>query len=75
MAKTVDMTQGKAFGKILQFAIPLICGNLFQQLYFAVDSIIVGRFVGANAFAATGATGSLSMIFISLLMGQPLEAE
>ena len=69
MAKTIDMTQGKAFGNILRFAIPLICGSLFQQLYAAVDSIIVGRFVGANAFAATGATASLTMVFTSVLMG------
>lgn len=69
MAKTVDMTQGKPMGMIFRFAVPLICGNLFQQLYFAVDSVIVGRFVGAEAFSATGATGALSMIFMSLLMG------
>lgn len=69
MAKAIDMTQGKPMGLILRFAIPLICGNLFQQLYFATDSVIVGRFVGANAFSATGATGALSMIFMSLLMG------
>lgn len=72
MAKTIDMTQGKPMGLIFRFAVPLICGNLFQQLYFAVDSIIVGRFVGANAFAATGATGSLCMVFMSLLMGSAI---
>lgn len=69
MTKTIDMTQGKPMGMIFRFAVPLICGNLFQQLYFAVDSIIVGRFVGSNAFSATGATGSLTMVFMSLLMG------
>lgn len=72
MAKTMDMTKGKPMGLIFRFAVPLICGNLFQQLYFAVDSIIVGRFVGANAFAATGATGSLCMVFMSLLMGSAI---
>ena len=58
-AKTVksnmtDMTQGSPAGLILFFALPLLVGNMFQQLYNMVDSIVVGRFVGSTALAAVG---------------------
>lgn len=59
------MTEGAIWKKILFFSIPLILGNLFQQLYNTVDSIIVGNFIGSNALAAVGSGGS----FINLLIG------
>ena len=47
-----DMTQGKPLAIILKFTLPLLVGNIFQQFYNMADTIIVGRFVGANALAA-----------------------
>ena len=64
-----DMTVGNPSKALIVFAIPLILGNLFQQLYNMVDSIVVGRFVGANALGAVGATGSVNFLFFSLCFG------
>ena len=61
-----SMTEGNPIKLILMFTIPMLVGNLFQQLYNMVDSIIVGRFVGANALAAVGATGSINFLFFSI---------
>lgn len=52
MAK--DLTQGRIMPMLIKFTIPLILGNIFQLTYNAVDSIIVGRFVGKEALAAVG---------------------
>ena len=52
----LDMTKGKPLPVILQFTIPLVIGNVFQQLYNMADTIIVGRYVGAGALAAVGST-------------------
>ncbi len=54
---------------LFYFALPLILGNLFQQFYSAVDSIIVGRFVGEDALAAVGASYSLTTVFIMIAIG------
>ena len=51
------MTEGTIWRQILLFSIPLILGNLLQQMYNTVDSIIVGNFVGSNALAAVGSSG------------------
>lgn len=59
---TNDMTRGNPFKLILLFSIPLLIGNIFQQFYSMVDTIIVGRFVGVDALAAVGSTGS--MVFL-----------
>ena len=59
---TNDMTKGNPVKLILLFSIPLLIGNIFQQFYSMVDTIIVGRFVGVDALAAVGATGS--MVFL-----------
>ncbi len=64
-----DMTQGNAAKLLLQFAVPLFIGNVFQQLYNMVDSVIVGQFVGENALGAIGTTGSLHFFFFSLVGG------
>ncbi len=67
--KTVDMTKGSPTKLLLQFSIPILIGNLFQQIYTLADRIIVGRFVGDKAFSAIGATNALSMMFMSMCMG------
>ena len=54
---------------MLVFAFPMILGNLFQQFYTMVDSVIVGQFVGENALAAVGASYSLTNVFISIAIG------
>lgn len=64
-----DMTIGNPTTLLLKFSIPMIIGNIFQQFYNMVDSIIVGQFVGANALAAVGATGSINFLFFSLAFG------
>lgn len=64
-----DMTVGKPAGLLLSFMLPLLIGNVFQQLYNMVDSIIVGQYVGADALAAVGATGSLNFLIFSLCGG------
>lgn len=69
MAKTVDMTSGSPVRLLVQFSIPILIGNLFQQAYTLADRIIVGRFVGDTAFSAIGATNALSMMFMSMCMG------
>ena len=68
MAKNnvVDMTVGSPFKHLISFAIPLLIGNVFQQLYNMVDSIVVGNFVGPNAIAAVGTCGSMNFFFFSL---------
>jgi putative efflux protein, MATE family len=69
MAKAIDMTQGKPTKLLVTFALPVLTGNLFQQLYTLVDRVIVGQFIGAEAFSAVGATNALSMMFMSMCMG------
>ena len=61
-----DMTKGSPIRLILGFAIPLFFGMLFQQFYNLVDMIIVGRFLGASALAAVGATGSINFMIIGV---------
>lgn len=63
------MTEGSIPGHIFSFAMPLLLGNLFQQFYSAVDSAIVGRFVGKEALAAVGSSTSLIFLIVSLFMG------
>lgn len=63
------MTEGSPAKLLLRFTIPMLIGNLFQQFYNMVDSIVVGRFVGSNALAAVGATGSLNFLFFAMSFG------
>jgi len=63
------MTEGVIWKEILFFAIPLILGNLFQQLYNTVDSIIVGNYVGSNALAAVGSSGAIINLLIGFCIG------
>ncbi|MBR4278251.1 MAG: MATE family efflux transporter [Lachnospiraceae bacterium] len=66
---TTDMTVGNPVKHILIFALPLFIGKLFQQFYNMVDSVIVGKYINADALAATGSCGSLSFLFFSLSAG------
>lgn len=69
MNKNGDMTTGNPFRLILTFAIPMMLGNAIQQLYSMADSAIVGRFVSKDALAAVGATQSVLMLIICLIIG------
>ena len=64
-----NMTKGNPLPIILQFTLPLFVGNVFQQIYNAVDSMIVGRFVGSNALAAVGSTGTIMFMVIGASTG------
>lgn len=65
----VDMTEGNPVIQIIKFTIPMLLGNIAQQLYNTVDSIIVGRFVGDNALAAVGSAGPILNLMFVLFMG------
>ena len=64
-----NMTTGSEAGHIIRFALPLLGGNLLQQTYNVADTAIVGKFLGADALAAVGSTGSLTFLFFTLCMG------
>ena len=67
--KTLLMTEGSIWKSILLFSVPLILGNMLQQLYNTADSIIVGNFVGSNALAAVGSSGSPIFLLIGFSQG------
>lgn len=64
-----DMTKGDPLSIIIRFTIPLFIGNVFQQLYNMCDTIIVGRFVGQNALAAVGSTGTVMFLILGFCSG------
>jgi len=64
-----DLTKGSTSKVIVAFSIPMILGNLFQQLYNIVDSIIVGKFIGTNALAAVGSSFAVMVFITSILLG------
>lgn len=64
-----NMTEGSSLRPIIRFSVPILAGNLFQQLYNVVDSVIVGRYVGTDGLAAVGATGSIQFLFFSVCFG------
>ena len=67
--KQVIMTEGVIWKQLLAFSMPLLVGNLFQQLYNTVDSIVVGNFIGSEALAAVGSSNSLINLIIGMFMG------
>lgn len=70
MVKTVaPMTSGSIWKRMIFFALPLLLGNLFQQMYNTVDSLIVGNFLGSSALAAVSSSGSLIFMLIGFLSG------
>lgn len=64
-----DMTKGSPMKLILGFAVPLLFGLIFQQFYSMVDAVIVGHYLGVNALASVGATGSVNFLIIGFCMG------
>lgn len=64
-----DMTAGNPAKMIVNFAIPIFIGNVFQQFYSMVDTIIVGKFVGTKALAAVGSTGTIMFLILGFMMG------
>jgi putative MATE family efflux protein len=64
-----DMTEGNEVTHLIKFSLPMLVGNVFQQFYNLIDSVIVGKYISANALAAVGACGSLSFLFFSVCMG------
>lgn len=71
MTKSVmnDMTTGNPTKLLLKFSLPMLVGNLFQQAYNMVDSIVVGKYVGKDALAAVGLTGPINFFMFSLMLG------
>ena len=69
MASTSDLTQGPIRAQLVSLALPLLAGNILQQLYNTVDAVIVGRVVGDAAFAAVGVAGSVMNLFLFLISG------
>lgn len=68
-SRVSDMTQGEPVKLILAFAIPLFIGNIFQQIYSMVDTMVAGYFLGDSAIAAIGATSSLYSLLLNLAIG------
>lgn len=69
MTKDFDFTQGSISKKILLFSLPLMAGNIFQQLYNVVDTLVVGRFLGEAPLAAVGSAYTLMIFLTSILIG------
>ncbi len=67
--KAVDMTVGSPWQQILRFTVPMLLGNVVQQLYSTVDSIVVGRYVGDNALAAVGSAAPILNLLLVLFIG------
>ena len=68
-AKNRDMTEGVIWKSILLFSLPLIGGNLLQQLYNTADSLIVGQFVGDAALASVGMSGTIAFFLMAFMWG------
>ena len=66
---SLDLTEGSITRRLLLFALPLMVGNLLQQLYNVADTLIVGRFLGADALAAVGSAYTLMVFLTSILLG------
>ena len=67
--KEIDLTKGTIFKKLILFALPMILGNLLQQIYNIVDTLIVGRFVGNDALVSVGSAYSLMIFLTSIIIG------
>ena len=67
--RDVDMTSGNVYGLLIRFAVPLLLGNLFQQLYNTVDTWVVGNYVGKEAFSAVGTVNPIINMLIGFFMG------
>ena len=69
LMEPVDMTEGSPWQKIVLFTVPMLIGNIAQQLYNTVDSVVVGNYVGDNALAAVGSAGPILNLLIVLFVG------
>ena len=67
--RDVDMTQGSIFRHLITFALPLLIGNIFQQLYNTVDTWVVGNYVSNEAFSAVGTVGPVINMLIGIFLG------
>ena len=67
--KEINLTEGSIFQKLLRFSLPMIAGNLLQQIYNLVDTLIVGRYIGADALAAVGSAYTLMIFITSIIIG------
>ena len=65
----LDLTEGNITRRLLLFSLPLMVGNVLQQLYNVADTLIVGRFLGADALAAVGSAYTLMVFLTSILLG------
>lgn len=65
----IDLSEGPITKNMLRFAFPMICGNMLQQLYNVVDTLIVGKYLGTNALAAVGSSYSLMTFLTSIMLG------
>ncbi|MBR5560089.1 MAG: MATE family efflux transporter [Clostridia bacterium] len=72
--RSMDMTEGPLFTKVLFFALPIMLSGILQLLFNAADTIVVGRFAGSQALAAVGSVGSLNNMIISLFVGLSIGA-
>ncbi len=63
---SIDMTKGNTFSLMIRFMFPMMLGNIFQQFYNIVDTMIAGKFIDANALAAVGSTGNITNLFFAL---------
>ena len=66
---TKDLTVGSPMKLIWQFSIPLVLGNLFQQMYNMVDTVIVGRYLGLSALTSVSSTTSITFLIIGFCLG------
>ncbi len=69
MHGNIDMTKGSIKGGLIKFAIPIFLGNLFQQLYNTIDSLIVGNFLGSEALASVSSSGPLIFMLVGFING------
>ena len=69
MARIKNMTEGTPAKLIFTFALPLMMGNVFQQLYTVVDTMVVGKYLGVNALAALGAADWLNWMMLGIVQG------
>lgn len=69
MNKKIDLTEGSVWRVLIEFCLPIYIGQLFQNLYNSVDSIVIGQFVGTNELAAINACSNVSMLLVGFFMG------
>ena len=69
MAKNMDMTQGPIMKLIVLFALPICAGNILQQLYNTVDTLVIGNFCGTQSLAAVGTSGQPVELLLCIFMG------